>query len=89
MKLKIRTPVCYSASEIATWHVSEEYEPGKWRPARCCPFFNLDLMVRLRLAWRVFIGKNDALRWGDNSGEWNNSQVNYKDILDKDFKRVS
>lgn len=85
----MRTPMCYSASEIAIWTVSEEYEPGKWRPARPCSLSGLHLMMRLRLTWRVFTGRCDVLRWGDHSGEWKNEQANYKDILAKDFKRVA
>jgi hypothetical protein len=37
----MRTPLVYTASEIANWHVSEEYAPGRWRPARCCGFSGL------------------------------------------------
>ena len=60
--LKYRNPVVYSASEIATWHVSEEFKPGHWRPARPCGF-RAEFMYRLRVAWFVFIGRYDALNW--------------------------
>jgi hypothetical protein len=43
--------------------------------------------MRLRIAWRVFIGRYDALNWGDNSGEWKNEQCNYRDITEKGFLR--
>lgn len=84
----MRNPTVYSASEIATWHVSEEYEPGKWRPARPWPWYGHQWRYRLRLAWRVFTGQYDALNWGDNSGLWKNSEVNYRDITEKGFIRA-
>lgn len=84
----MRNPQVFSATEIATWHVSEEYEPGKWRPARPCPWFGFRLKERLRIAWRVFTGEWDALRWGDESGEWTNAQVNYRDITEPGFMRA-
>ncbi len=84
----MRNPTVYRASEIATWHVSEEYEPGKWRPARPCPWYGHRWRYRLRLAWWVFTGKCDALNWGDNSGRWKNSEANYRDITEKGFIRA-
>jgi hypothetical protein len=77
----IRCPLVYSAAEIVNWHISEEYELGKWRPARCCPFDG-HWMMRLRIAWRVFIGRYDALNWGDRSGE---AGRHYKDVTDPEF----
>lgn len=84
----MRNPEVYSASEIATWHVSEEYEPGKWRPARCCAWHGLNLRYRLRLAWWVFTGRCDVLRWGEASGTWSNDHANYRDITEKGFVRA-
>lgn len=85
----MRLPVIYSASEIAAWHVSEEHEPGRWRPARPCAFDGFRLRERFRMAWMVFAGRCDVLRWGENSGEWSNSQANYKDCTEKGFRRVA
>ena len=83
-----RTPIVYSASEIATWPTSEEFHPNLWRPARPCPITGLRLKMRLRIAWWVFIGKYDALSWGVLSGEWKNNQVNYRDLTEKGFIRA-
>ncbi len=61
----MRVPLVYGAAEIVNWHIAEEYEPGKWRPARCCPFFGWrHWRMRLRIVWAVFTGKYDALNWG-------------------------
>lgn len=81
-----RNPMLYTAREVANWHVAEEFVPGKWRPARPCPIYGWRFRERLRLAWWVFTGRCDALWWGDQSGEWSNDQVAYKDINDKGFK---
>ena len=57
-----RTPLVYTPTEIKTWHVEEEYLPGKWRPARPCGFRGVKYFaMRVRIAWSVFIGKYDAL----------------------------
>lgn len=82
----MRTPCVYTASEIATWHVSEEYKPNHWRPARPCAF-TAEFMMRLRIAWKVFTGKYDALNWGDKSGEENNSKRNYRAVNEYGFVR--
>lgn len=81
----MRMPTVYTAREIHQWHIEEEYEPNKWRPARCCAYFGLRLRTRLRMCWLVFTGKCDVLSWGNTSGEWNNPQVNYRDIKHREF----
>ena len=66
----MRVPVAYTATEIVNWTISEEYQPGKWRPSRCCGFDGLRHMkMRLRLTWSVFTGRNDVLVWGEKSGK--------------------
>jgi len=75
----------FTASEIATWHIAEEFEPGKWRPARSCPIYGWRFMERLRVAWRVFTGQYDALNWEEQSGEWTNAHANYRDCTEKGF----
>lgn len=84
----MRNPTVYTATEIATWHVAEEHEPGRWRPARPCAYYGWRFMERLRVAWAVFTGKLDALSWGDNSGEWTNEQANYRDLTEPGFVRA-
>ena len=41
-----------------------EISSGKWVPARSLGFYSLPR--RLKLAWGVFIGKYDALKWPGN-----------------------
>lgn len=85
-----RVPLVYSASEIVNWHVSEQYEPGKWRPARCCGFNTLSwdhIRMRFRLAWRVFLGQYDCLNWGKGSGEEKATDTNYRDCTDPRWLR--
>lgn len=83
----MRVPCVYSATEIVNWHVAEEYEPGKWRPARCLPFSGWGhFRTRYRIAWRVFAGQLDALNWNypgtpySGLGGWR-----YKDCNDPEF----
>lgn len=89
----MRSPSRYTASEIAGWHVSEEFEPGRRRPARPCPIYRPILSwenwrQRLTFAWRVFTGRCDILDWEPRSGEWKNDQIAYRDITDKRFIRA-
>ena len=89
----MRSPSRYTASEIATWHVSEEYEPGRWRPARPCPIYRPWVSwegwrIRFIFAWRVFTGRCDILDWGNQSGEWSNAEVQYRDLTEKGFIRA-
>jgi len=77
-----RFPRVHSATEIKNWHILEEYEPNKWRPARPCECISGGIMRRFKIAWKVFNGEWDALNWGEFSGEWDNSQVDYRDITD-------
>lgn len=55
----------YSAIEIKQWTTSEEHKPGKWSPARPCPYgFSFYLLWRsIKIAFKVLIGKYDALNW--------------------------
>jgi hypothetical protein len=55
----------YSPIEIKQWSVDEEYAPGKWAPARPCPYeFSFGQLLRsFRIAWHVLVGRYDALNW--------------------------
>lgn len=86
----MRIPLVYSASEIVTWHISEEYAPGKWRPARPCGFnyWNIEwIKYRFRILWKVFIGKYDVINWGNECGEKRNCDINYRDVTHPEFTR--
>jgi hypothetical protein len=79
----MRTPIVYQASEIVNWHVSEEYAPGKWRPARCCGFWDIgQIKQQFKLAWAVFWGRYDVLNWGERSGEGKSDTTNYRDCTE-------
>jgi hypothetical protein len=86
---QMRIPLIYTPYDILHWTVIEEYEPNKWRPTRVCGFnyWSVEwIKYRFRILWGVFIGKYDVLYWGSESGEKTNKEINYKDLLDKDFK---
>lgn len=55
----------YSAVEIREWLIDEEYKPGKWAPARPIPYsFQFPLLWRsIKIAFKVLIGRYDALNW--------------------------
>ena len=59
----MRTPTIHTPTELQDWSNGEEYEGG-YRPARCLGW---ELSVfhprRWKIAWRVFIGRYDALDW--------------------------
>ena len=87
----MRIPLVYSASAIVNWHCSEEYAPGKWRPARCCGFNYWTpswIKYRFRILWKVFIGRYDVINWGDASGEKLDGNINYRDITHPEFIRT-
>jgi hypothetical protein len=90
----MRHPNVYSAAELRRWHIEEEYHPDKWRPARARAIkpdrreWWMWLKRRFVLAWRVFVGRCDVVYWGDNSGEWTNHQVKYRDAVDKSFGKL-
>ena len=80
-----RTPLVYTPTEIKTWHVEEEYLPGKWRPARPCGFRGVKYFaMRVRIAWSVFIGKYDALNW-QGTGEKPANKTKYRDCTEPGF----
>lgn len=59
----MKTPSIHTPFEIQDWPIRESYEGG-YRLARCMAF---DLSIlhprRWKIAWRVFIGRYDALDW--------------------------
>ena len=87
----MRVPVVYSASELVNWHVSEQYELGKWRPARCCGFGSVisHVMMRLRITWSIFTGRLDAVNWGSTSGEEPADKRNYADWKTPGWKNAA
>lgn len=56
-------PNLITADSLLTWDVHAENEIGKWVLARGLGWQGLCFRRRLKLAWGVFTGKYDALRW--------------------------
>lgn len=87
----MRIPVVYTPTEVKEWHVEEEYEKGKHRLARPCGFaanFSWAIWkMRLKITWRVFTGKYDALNW-QGTGKLPDSKTNYRDVTDPEFGKV-
>jgi hypothetical protein len=60
----MRQPDVYTATRIQQWDVSSAKTfNGPWKPARPdgVPFFRP--WRRMKIAWKVFTGKMDALDW--------------------------
>lgn len=85
----MRVPLVYTASEIVNWHISEQDKSGKWRPARCCGFWSFThIRQQFRVAREVFLGRYDALNWGENSGTGRLPEE-YKDCRDPKWIRAN
>lgn len=63
----MRHPDIYTAKFIQEWGVRESVNGGPWIPSRPIPFQGWAFRRRLRAAWRVFIGRYDALDWQDHT----------------------
>ena len=61
----MRPPTVYRAGELVNWDVSTEHPVLGWIPARPLPFSGYAVLKRLRLAWRVFMGRYDVIDWKD------------------------
>jgi hypothetical protein len=59
----IRQPDIYTVQEIQSWSVDKEMETGRWVPARPMGHNVWSWTLRWKLAWKVLIGKYDALTW--------------------------
>ena len=65
-------PNLYAVQELKNWDVDEMYKLPlsnehrfSYRPARALGFQGLCLLRRFKVAWGVFVGRYDAVRWGD------------------------
>ena len=61
----MRRPAVYKTTTIKKWDCDAEVEDGRWIPARPVGYDAVSLWWRLKVAWRTFIGKYDALDWED------------------------
>ena len=60
----MRMPNVFSPTEIQNHNVTKGFPDGqKWVPARPLGYFGLCPIRRIKLAWSVFTGKNDVLKW--------------------------
>ena len=56
-------PNCYTPEQLQKWDVAREGNEGNWVAARPMQLRGFFLRRRLKLAWGVFTGRYDALRW--------------------------
>jgi len=54
----------YKANDLRRWNVEHEIG-GRWLPARPLQFWMMFPLRRIKAAWRVLIGRYDALDWED------------------------
>lgn len=59
----MNTPNLYWARELKEWNMSARGPLGIWHMCRPIGFPGLCLRRRLTLAWGVFTGRYDAVRW--------------------------
>jgi hypothetical protein len=59
----MRTPQLFWTHQIRNTNMWTETKRRGWVPARPLGFQGIALRTRLRLAWAVFTGKYDVLRW--------------------------
>ena len=61
----MRVPDVYVADEFIDYGVSREVN-GKWCFARPVGLWSFCVIQRVRIAWRVFTGRYDALTWAED-----------------------
>ena len=56
-------PTIFNADEFREWNMQKQVSPGQWEWARPLGLQGWFLLHRLRVAWRVFKGDWDAVKW--------------------------
>ena len=56
-------PNLFNSDELTHWSNQKEISPDNWVAARPLGLQGLFLVHRLRLAWRVFKGQYDVVKW--------------------------
>lgn len=56
-------PTVFNVSELKLWSCESEVSPGQWEMARPLGLQGILLMHRLRIAWLIFSGRMDAVKW--------------------------
>jgi len=59
----MRNTNIYTPSQIKKWDVDTQNEKGKWVPARPLPFYGFRILEKLKIIWKVLIGRYDVLDW--------------------------
>ncbi len=59
----MNSPSIYVADRLRDWPAATELKDGRWVYARPLGFQGFCLRRRWQLAWGVFTGRFDALRW--------------------------
>ena len=69
-------PTVFPVDELTHWRAEAEVRPGQWEPARPLGLQGVFLRHRLRVAWLVFRGEADAVRWIELNTKITNSGAN-------------
>jgi len=64
----MRQASVYTPYEIKEWPAYEEFVEGCYRPARPLGFSGFTFKRNLYVAWQVFLGRWDALKWESTIG---------------------
>lgn len=63
----MRQPGVYTPYEMQNWPTSEEFAPGVYRASRPLNYM-WSFRPSLYVAWQVFLGRWDALKWDSSQG---------------------
>lgn len=56
-------PNVFTADELKHWDAHVNLGKGRWVAARPLGYSGYRLVTRFKIAWKVFTGQYDALRW--------------------------
>jgi hypothetical protein len=62
----MRNPEIYTTKELQNWSFTEQSKSGNYILSRPLPFYGIRLFHNLKIAWKVFIGRYDALDWKED-----------------------
>ncbi len=62
----MQTPKIYKARDLENWDTHCQKLNGPWLPARPLSLSTLSLFWRFKLAYKVFVGRFDALDWEED-----------------------
>ena len=73
-------PTVFPVDELTHWRAEAEVRPGQWEPARPLGLQGVFLRHRLRVAWLVFRGEADAVRWIEPNNPVSHGLSEAKDV---------